>query len=370
MKVLHVMTHFSVSSGVARLVASLIPFQIEQGHKVDVAVLADSPLTYAEEMKKYGCGYILLNDVQSSRYNPKFIVRLIPYLKRYDIVHVHMFPPIYWAVIAKMLSKAQCRLIMTEHSTLNNRQGKWLWKCLDYFIYRRYDALIAISDATKESLHKFVDNCLPVEVIANGISVSRFQNAVPISRIRLGIPDNVVLLIQVASFHEQKDQLTLLKAMRKLSKKFHVIFVGAGDTLDMHKQKAEEYGISERVHFMGVRQGVPALMKASDIVVMSSHFEGFGLVAVEGMAAGKPVIASGVPGLQEVIQGAGVVFPVHDDTVLANEILRLSKDKSYANEIINKCRKRADEYDIRFMAEKYNKVYKRIVEKSLYDNIL
>lgn len=47
MKVLHVMTHFSVSSGVARLVASLIPFQIEQGHKVDVAVLADSPLTYA-----------------------------------------------------------------------------------------------------------------------------------------------------------------------------------------------------------------------------------------------------------------------------------------------------------------------------------
>lgn len=220
MKVLHVMTHFSVSSGVARLVASLIPFQIEQGHKVDVAVLADSPLTYAEEMKKYGCGYILLNDVQSSRYNPKFIVRLIPYLKRYDIVHVHMFPPIYWAVIAKMLSKAQCRLIMTEHSTLNNRQGKWLWKCLDYFIYRRYDALIAISDATKESLHKFVDNCLPVEVIANGISVSRFQNAVPISRIRLGIPDNVVLLIQVARFHEQKDQLTLLKAMRKLSKNF------------------------------------------------------------------------------------------------------------------------------------------------------
>ena len=48
----------------------------------------------------------------------------------------------------------------------------------------------------------------------------------------------------------------------------------------------------------------------------------------------------------------------------------LSKDKSYANEIINKCRKRADEYDIRFMAEKYNKVYKRIVEKSLYDNNL
>ena len=200
--------------------------------------------------------------------------------------------------------------------------------------------------------------------------MSRFQNAVPISRIRLGIPDNVVLLIQVARFHEQKDQLTLLKAMRKLSKKFHVIFVGAGDTLDMHKQKAEEYGISERVHFMGVRQDVPALMKASDIVVMSSHFEGFGLVAVEGMAAGKPVIASGVPGLQEVIQGAGVVFPVHDDTVLANEILHLSKDKSYANEIINKCRKRADEYDIRFMAEKYNKIYKRIVEKSLYDNNL
>ena len=93
---------------------------------------------------------------------------------------------------------------------------------------------------------------------------------------------------------------------------------------------------------------------------MSSHFEGFGLVAVEGMAAGKPVIGSDVPGLSEVIQGAGIVFPVHNDEVLAKEILHLSEDNSYLEDVIKRCSLRANEYDIWVMAKKYDEVYKYV----------
>lgn len=361
MKILHIINHFGIGSGAARLVASLIPCQIEQGHQVDLIALSDAPPTYAKDMKQYGCHCFLLSNKYEPKYKPQLIIKLIPYLKQYEVVHVHLFPSIYWVAIAKMLCGAKCRLVLTEHATLNNRQGKRWIKPLERFVYHRYDAIIAISNGVKEYLHRFVDERLSVETIFNGICLERFRKAEPLSRTELGIPDETVLLIQVAGFRPEKDQLTLMRAQTRLAKNFHVMFVGTGETLEIHKQKAHELGLSERIHFMGLREDVPTLIKSSDIVVMSSHFEGFGLAAVEGMAAGKPVIGSDVPGLLEILQGGGIVFPVHNDKVLANEILRLSQEKVYAENVINKCSVRVKEYDIRIMADRYNEVYKRII---------
>ncbi len=361
MKILHVINHFSVTSGAARLLASLIPCQIEQGHQVDVVALIEYPPLYVAEVEKYGCHYTLLGKGDKGKYSFSNVWKLMPYLRKYDVVHVHLFPSLYWVVIAKMLSNATCKLVVTEHSTLNNRQGKWYLKPLERFVYRHYDRIIAISNSVKEYLHMFVSPTLAIDVIANGISLDSFQHAKPISRKDLGIAENAILLIQVAGFRPQKDQLTLLKALRRLPEKYHVMFVGIGDTLQRHQDRVKEWGLEKRVCFMGLRQDIPTLLKTSDIVVMSSHFEGFGLAAVEGMAAGKPVIASDVPGLKEVVQGAGILFPVHDDEVLANEIMHLSQDKIYADKITEQCLKRARKYDIRIMAAKYEAVYKRIL---------
>lgn len=282
-------------------------------------------------------------------------------MKSYDIVHVHLFPSLYWVAIAKILSRAKCMLVVTEHSTLNNRQGKILIKPFERFIYRRYDAVIAITDAVKEHLYRFVDDSLRIDTIFNGIDLVSFREAKAISRDSLDIPEDAVLVTQVAGFRPPKDQLTVLRALKRLPDRVHLMFVGTGLTLEDHVRKTQEMGLSERVHFVGLRHDVPALIKTSDIVVMSSHFEGFGLAAVEGMAAGKPVIGSDVPGLLEVIQGAGVVFPVHDDKILAEEILRLSEDGNYLEDVIKKCFIRAGDYDIWIMAKKYDEVYRRLM---------
>ncbi|WP_302613913.1 glycosyltransferase, partial [uncultured Bacteroides sp.] len=130
-----------------------------------------------------------------------------------------------------------------------------------------------------------------------------------------------------------------------------------GDTLYMHQQKVIELGLENRVHFLGLRQDVPTLVKTSDILVLSTNFEGFGLVAVEGMAAGKPVIASNVPGLKEVVNGAGILFPAKDDDCLAREIEHLFKDEDYRNIIAKRCLQRAMKYDVKFMIEKYLLIY-------------
>lgn len=96
------------------------------------------------------------------------------------------------------------------------------------------------------------------------------------------------------------------------------------------------------------------------MVVMSSHIEGFGLAAVEGMSVGKPFIASDVDGLNDVIRGAGLLFRHGDDKQLAELITTLINDKELYNKVANQCLERAKQYDISGMVEGYMKVYKEL----------
>ena len=76
---------------------------------------------------------------------------------------------------------------------------------------------------------------------------------------------------------------------------------------------AQSLGIAERVTFLGWRSDVASVLKASDIYVHSTDAEGFGIAACEAMAAGLPVVASDVPGLAQIVKGAGILFPAGDD---------------------------------------------------------
>ena len=71
---------------------------------------------------------------------------------------------------------------------------------------------------------------------------------------------------------------------------------------------ADNLGVNDRVKFWGVRTDVPRLLKTSDIVVMSTHYEGMSLSNIEGMASGKPFVASNVKGIREITEGAGILF--------------------------------------------------------------
>ena len=94
---------------------------------------------------------------------------------------------------------------------------------------------------------------------------------------------------------------------------------------------------------------------------MSSEYEGLSLSSIEGMAAGKPFVATDVNGLREVVKDAGVLFELYDSVQLATILMRLKSDKEYYEKIVSKCRKRASQYDIQQMVEKYLNVYREIV---------
>lgn len=124
---------------------------------------------------------------------------------------------------------------------------------------------------------------------------------------------------------------------------------------------AEELGVSDRVHFLYIRSDVPRILKTSDVVMMSSEYEGLSLSSIEGMAAGKPFIATDVNGLREVVSGAGELFELYNSDQLASILSKLESDKEYYSLVAKRCSQRAAEFDIKVMADKYLDIYYKVL---------
>ncbi len=123
--------------------------------------------------------------------------------------------------------------------------------------------------------------------------------------------------------------------------------------------------LENRVVFWGIRSDVANKMHSADIVIMSSHWEGFGLSAVEGMVCCKSVIASDVSGLREIVKDYGLLFEKGNSQELASQIMHLYSDEVSYKEISDRCYQRAREFDIKKMIDDYEQVYKEVLKKKI-----
>ena len=102
---------------------------------------------------------------------------------------------------------------------------------------------------------------------------------------------------------------------------------------------------------------VPELVKMTDIVVLSSNYEGFSLASIEGMASGKPVIASDVDCLTAIVKDAGILFKPGDAKELSRYIDKLLTNNIYYQDVVSKCHQRAAQYDIKLMVDQHIELY-------------
>ena len=223
-------------------------------------------------------------------------------------------------------------------------------------MYNRYDKIICIAEPSEYSLRKYIGDKYPITTIHNGIDVRRFSEA---KNIDLGFSDKIIITM-VAGFRYEKDQPTVIRAISYLPENYHLLLVGDGERRQEFELLINELGLQNRIHLLGLRNDVPQILKSSDVIVMSSHREGLSLSNVEGMSSGNPFIASDVEGLREVTKDYGVLFPHGDAKYLAQEIERLSTDTGYRSDVIEKCKARANQYDIVEMAKNYNQLYKNL----------
>lgn len=357
MKILQVITNLT-SGGAEKLIYEIAPRMKEAGHQVDILVLFDKNNIYIEDLEKLGLKIKSLS--YNSRFNPLNLIKLIRFIKKnkYDIVHTHLFPALYFSAIATFFY-SKTKFFYTEHSTNNKRRKYKVFRFIEKIIYSRFDKIICISNKTEENLRNHI-KCSSERIltIENGIDLEKFQNAFPIERKKIheSLKEKDILITMVGRFSPQKDQLTLIRAMKNLPLHYKLLLVGEGVLQEKCKKEVELLGLNNRVLFLGIRRDVANIFKSSNISVLSSIWEGFGLVAVEAMATGIPVIGTNVEGLKEVIKNDEYMFKLGASKELAEKILKIInfKNNKQQKEYLEENSKK---YSINKMLKEYLKIY-------------
>ena len=115
------------------------------------------------------------------------------------------------------------------------------------------------------------------------------------------------------------------------------------------------------MHFLGIRPDIPNILKTSDAIVMASDYEGLSLSSIEGMASGRPFIATNVNGLREVVQGAGILFENHNAKELSVILKELKENEQYYKSTVDRCIHRASLYDITSCSDAYLDEYSSVI---------
>ena len=347
MKILHVITTL-FTGGAERLIVDLMPRFMAAGHTVEVLVFYPKETPFAQKLRDSGITIHYLNCKKV--YSPLNVFRLKKYLDGYDIIHTHNTACQYYVALAARIFGTKARLFTTEHNTTNRRRNMPLMKYVDRGMYRMYEHIISVSDATTANLREHIGINAKITTINNGINLSRFdmaQNRDP----------KIVQLVMIAAFRPQKDQDTVVRAMKLLPKNVRLILVGEGNRRPLVMKLAQDIHVEDRVVFTGVATNISEILLSSNIVVLSSHWEGFGLAAVEGLAAGCPIVASNVEGLRDIVGDAGLFFTPGNEKALAEDIMRLIEDAALYDDLATKALSRAKIFDIDNTSKRYLALY-------------
>ncbi|HEY3059490.1 MAG TPA: glycosyltransferase [Chloroflexota bacterium] len=276
------------------------------------------------------------------RMDPLALVRLVELLRmgQYDIVHSHLFrADIYAGLAVSRLGERRPLLISTRHNDdrffLNPFVG-----IVHYLLSSRQDLIIAISDhIARFTVARGVRDPARVRRVYHGLETPDTRelerDAVRI-RAELGVGAGEFLVGNVGRLAPQKGQRHLVEAMPLLLERVpraHLAIAGGGLLEDYLRELALDLGVAERVHVLGPRRDVPALMHAFDAFAMPSIWEGFGLVLLEAMAAARPIVASRVATIPEVVLDGvtGLLVGAGDAVGLAEALGRLADEPELAH---------------------------------------
>ena len=363
MKILHIDNSLGMG-GAEKLLLDTIPLYRKAGIEMDLLLILDNDFPFVKQLRELDCCNIFIlkkspneNDV----YNPAFIFKMKKFLKNYDIAHLHVFPSQYYAVFANILNGSKTKLILTEHNTSNGRITNKILKPLERFVYSKYEKVICITKEIEVMYQNYLGISDKLITINNGVDVNKITKTEAYKKSDLGYPEQDRLLMMVARFNKQKDQDTIIRSLKFLPESFKLLLAGDGTRRNELETLVSELNVSHRVNFLGIRTDVYALYKMCDYGILSSHWEGFGLAAVEAMASGIPTIASNVDGLAQVVENAGILFEAGNPEHLANTILSLENNKEEYDDVAKNCFQRSKEYDIMIMVNKHIELYESLI---------
>lgn len=304
-------------------------------------------------------------------FDPQVYARLGRVLRQFnpDVVHTHLSVLRYaWPLRAYRRVNAK---VHTVHSIADKEVdgvGRWVHSVA----FRTGVVPVAVSEAVSTSLRS-IYGLRQAALIRNGIPVSRY--AVPeVSRAswrrREHLSEGVVLFVSVGSLTAAKNPLLLLTSFAigpgARNSGSQLVFVGEGPLRGSLGGQASAMGLADRVRFLGLRADIRNVLAACDVFISSSDYEGNPLAVMEAMAAGKPVIATAVGGVPELLEHGktGLLVPRGDAQALAGAMSRLLGDEamrlSMGHEGASKAKRL---FDVDAMVEAYERLYRTLLDR-------
>jgi len=327
---------YSNRGGAARSVVELAQRLPEHGFEVTVAAPHDPALVAV--LAETGTRFVPV--AMTGRSDWRSFARLHGLLRRerFDVVHTHCRnADLHGGLSARA---AGVPLVAHLRGLLVDGEGRLGSGLVDRvhraFLARVPDRIIAISDAVRaRALQELRSPPDRIVTVLNGVDLEDFsaEARMPLRR-ELALPGGVFLVVSIGTFGRCKGQDVLLRALALLPGRVHAAFAGEGES-GAFESLARELGVAARVRFLGPRDDVPALLAACDALVQPSRWEGFGRSAAEAMAAGRPVVASAVGGLEEIVQDGktGLLVAPDRPELLAAAIARLANEPPLARRL-------------------------------------
>jgi glycosyltransferase involved in cell wall biosynthesis len=374
--------HISTSVTLNQTVFNQMVYQQKQGHRV-VALCPDDEWTRPIKYKDIPVIHVpfLWHNAKASLTTALWQTYLVCRREKFEVVHTHTLLPGLAGRIAARLAGVPC-VVHTFHSwqphLYKSLAFKWVFNATEiiasYFahaiLFQNPDDLKSWSRIPAVPIHK-------ATLVWNGIDSAAIAKKVgrgARERIRneFGIGEDAFVIVNVARFEPQKGHFFLLQTLKQLisqvDRKVALLLVGIG--IDQEKIEAEvkRLGLQDVVHFTGYRQDVPDILTASDVSIMTSHYEGIPRALMESMALGIPVVATDVPGTRTLIRSGetGLLVEYGDVPGMSDALLKVLTGPTLAAQIGERGRHlvqtKFNEYTV---ADRVEEVYNHVLKDKI-----
>jgi glycosyltransferase involved in cell wall biosynthesis len=325
------------SGGAQEHLYSLVT-RIDRG-RYEVSVVSLSPGSAVRKLQREGIPVTVIDDPDDAIAVGALAAHLA--LVRPDVIHNHMYRAelvgTRAAIALGVLGHRRPYVVSTIHSSrVRSPEDREQLRRLTPHM----DQLIAVSHAMERKIVEEGRATAPVRLIYNGVDLDRYGHQEPCCTLRdeYGIEPGSQIVGVVARLEPEKGHPTLLEAWPRVLQQVpdaYLLIVGEGSRRAELEGLARRLRIAHRVVFTGQREDVPAVTAALDVAVLPSYREAQGRAILEAMALSRPVVASNVGGIPEVIEDGvtGLLVPPHDTEALAAAIARLLTDHAYADTI-------------------------------------
>ncbi|MFD2743004.1 MULTISPECIES: glycosyltransferase [Sphingobacterium] len=307
---------------------------IERDYSVSVAVMEPNGILIPEFKRCGSKVYELGGKSKASLINGLLKLIRIIYREKPDVVHSHMIHANFFTRFARIFCPIK-KLICTAHNI--SEGGRAMMN-----VYHYTDFLSdANTNVSKEALEEYIKRGYfskkKAVLITNAIDTTYFRYD-PFGResIRkeLELDANKFVFLAVGRLHDQKDYPNLLYAYKKIvedNEKVHLLIVGIGDKREEIENLITSLDLCAHISMLGIRTDIPKVMSASDCFVLSSAYEGFGLVVAEALSCELSVVATDAGGVKEVLGGHGKLIPTRDTESLYKVMSESLNEKRVSN---------------------------------------